>query len=326
VTVAHGTGIRKPGRLSTVSFLLSPTQRIMLAGEMFYRGNMNIAGMPSSDIKPSFNLQMVDAPKGVDVIATDAFKYSKYTAERFSTDTIERSISVVLKPGTWYAPLNWFSPRAKITNNVQCRFDTLFFPNIADIVLGLRNREAFMTARELGINIFPTDEILFINTNEWAQSDTLTSFNTFNKFQYNYNAGNTIIAEWNYYSKVSKHNANLSYERLWASWLRTNASFTADIFNDKLGRSTTTTGPKLLVIFNINDFGIIRTLSNTHDLDVKWTWRNSIQTPAPDFSYTFGLRLKVMPNIELQVSNTTFKFVEGVFSDFENSTVLLAYF
>jgi len=323
-TEAQGSGIRDAGRISTLSFTLAPIQKIMMSGEVFYRGSMSSDGLPSSDVKPSFNLEMVDAPKGVDVTAFNSFKYSRYYRQDYSTDTLERSVSVVLKPGMWFSKLNWFSPRAKLTQNLRCRFDT-FNPNAAHVLSGLHYNESSMLSREVGITIFPVDGLLFTNTNEWAESDSLTSFNTFNKVNYNYDASNTVIAEWNYVSKSGKHTANLSYEKLWARWIRTNATLTGDLINDDMG-TTIVAGPKMLIILNVLDAGILKTLSNTHDIDLRWKRHNGVTVEKPDITYSFGLRVKILPNIELQVSNTTFKFTEGVFSDFENSTVLLAYF
>ncbi len=323
VTGESGSGKRNHGRLSTGSFLLSPIQRIMLSGEVFYRGSMNTAGMPSSDIKPSLNLQMTDAPPGVDVLGYYNLKFSRFALTHTSTDSIDRSLSVVLKPGQWAPALGWFSPRAKITQSVNCSFGTLDVP-VSHILSGLHGKQNSRISKELGINVYPFNGLLLTNTSEWANSDSQKTFSTFNRIQFIYDAGNTFTLDWNYSSTGQKHQGMLLYEKLWKPWLRTSTAMKADM--DRLDGSNIRFGPKVLMILNFLDAGFIYALSNTHDVDIRWNRHNGNIDKTPEISYSFGLRIKFQPNLELQVSNTKLIFNKGSVADFTNSTILLAYF
>lgn len=322
----RGAGEWTQGRLSSMSFSLAPIQRIMLSGEMLYRGGMHIDNMPSSDVRPAMTLQMIDAPPGIDLSVIHSAKFSRFAPQQYSTDTLDRSLSVVLKPGQWFSFLGWFSPRGKVTQNVRCRFSSIHVP-FWDIASGIHDRQSASLAREIGVNIYPIEGLLYTNTNEWAKSDGLTSFRTNNRFQYIFDARNTIDAYWNYSESpaTSRHDGSLSYDKLWTSWLRTTPLLKTDIKNDATG-NTISIGPKLTVNFNVLNFRMLRALSNYHEVEVKWNRHNSVTEPTPDVTYNVGLRVKTAPNIEFQVKNTTFKFIKGEFSDFGNEILLSAYF
>lgn len=323
VTEETGSDKRNRGRLSTGSFLLSPIQRIMLSGELFYRGSMNIEGMPTSDIKPSLNLQMTDAPPGVDVLGYYNLKFSRFSPTNTASDSIDRSLSVVLKPGRWVSALGWFSPRAKITESVNCWFNTMDVP-VSHILTGLHSKQNSRLSRELGINIYPFNGLLLTNTNEWANSDSQKTFSTINRVQYIYDASNIITFDWNYSSTGEKHQGMLLYEKLWRPWLRTSTALKADM--DKVEGKNIRVGPKFLMILNFVNSGFIYGFLNTHDVDIRWNRYNGVTEKTPDISYSLGLRVKFKPNLELQVSNTKFVFSEGKFADFTNSTIFMAYF
>ena len=322
VTEEQGSHERNYGRLSTGSFILSPIQRIMLSGEVFYRGSMNIAGMPSSDIKPSLSLQMTDAPPGIDVLGYYNLKFSRFATTQTASDSIARWISVVLKPGKWIPALGWFSPRAKITQTVNCGFNTLDVP-VAHILSGLQGKENSVLSRELGVNVYPFDGLLITNTSEWANSDGEETFSTLNKIQYIYNAGNIITLDWNYSHTDENHEGMLLYEKLWQPWLHTSTAIKADM--DRVDGSNIGIGPKVLAILNFLNTGFIYSLSNTHDIDVRWKRHNGVTVKTPEISYSPGLRVKFKPDLEL-VSNAHFTFSKGKLADFFNSTIFLAYF
>lgn len=323
ITEEEGSDKRNRGRLSTGSFLLSPIQRIMLTGELFYRGSMNVEGMPTSDIKPSINLQITDAPPGVDVLGYYNLKFSRFASTNTATDSLDRSLSVVLKPGQWVSALGWFSPRIKITESVNCLFNTMDVP-VSHILTGLHGKQNSRLSRELGFNIYPFNGLLFTNTNEWARSDSQKTFSTTNRIQYIYDASNIITVDWNYTSTGEKHQGMLLYEKLWQPWLRTSTALKADM--DRIKGRNIKAGPKLLMILNFVNTGFIYGLLNTHDIDIRWSRYNGITEKTPEISYSLGLRVKFKPNLELQVSNTKFVFTEGKFTDFTNSTIFLAYF
>ncbi|HEX2957050.1 MAG TPA: hypothetical protein VHO70_09455 [Chitinispirillaceae bacterium] len=323
MTEENGSDERDHGRLTTGSFLLSPIQRIMLSGELFYRGSMNIEGMPTSDIKPSLNFQMTDAPPGVDVLGYYNLKFSRFAPTQTATDSIDRSIGLVLNPGKWVSALGWFSPRVKITQTVNCGFNTIDVP--VDLILsGLHGKENSRISRELGLNVYPFNGLLITNTSQWADSDGKKTFSTVNRINYIYDASNILTLDCNYSSTGEKYDGMLLYEKLWQPWLRTSTALKAN--RDHVDGHNIKFGPKILAILNFLDAGFLYSLSNTHDFDVQWKRRNGVTIQTPEISYSLGLRVKFKPNLELQVSNTKFTFGGGKFADFTNSTILLACF
>ena len=321
-----GSGSWVPGRLSSVNFSFAPVQRATLSGELLYRGKMHLDGLPSSDIRPAMTLQMIDVPDGVDVSMISSLKYSRFASENYSTDSLDRSLRVVLKPGKWFSFLGWFSPRAKITQVTRCRFSSLDVP-AGHLLLGNEGRTASVLAREAGVNLYPLDGVLFTNNNEWAENDGKTSFRTNNRLQYVFNARNTLTAYWNYadLSTISTHDGLVSFDKIWVPWFRTMSGIKTDIRNDSTGNAINT-GPRLTLNINIDKFRFIQSLSNYHDFQCTWTRRNSRTDPVPEITYNFGLRMKVFPNIEFQVKNTSFKFRDGAFDDFTNEVLVSVYF
>lgn len=326
-TAERGSGEWNNGRLSTLQLTLMPTQRIIMLGEMLYRGSMEIDGAPSSDIIPRTSLQLIDVPKGVDVSGFYNINYKKYWEDHMSTDTISRILNVVLKPGQWFAPLGWFSPRGQISQNIQAQFSGVDV-SVWDILNGTDGSRDAEIVKELGVNIFPMDGMLLTNTNKWTEGTRFDGykFQTINRLQMVFNSRNILTVNYNFKDdqSVSGHNGIMMFEKTWASWLRTTPAALFETQTDSTS-NIITAGPKLTLNLNVKNFGIIRLLTNVHEVKFGWNRINGDLHSTPDFTYLFNLRLKIKPNIEI-ANIEQIQLKEGNYESFISKLNLFVYF
>lgn len=315
------------GRVSTLQFTLIPIQRIVLLGEMLYRGSMEMEGAPSADIIPRISFQLIDVPKGVDVSGYYFVNNKRYWSDQLSTDTITRSVKVVFRPGQWWAPLGWFTPRAQLTQNIQTLFGDPD-PTPWQVLTGDDGLKTRDIIREVGVNIFPSDGMTFTNTNRWSESSLREGyrFATVNRMQLVFNSRNIVTATYNYTGEDPYYvqNGLLMYEKTWTSWLRTSPAAMMDAKKDSTG-SLFSAGPKLTVNLNFQDLGILRMLNNMYDVKVSWNKAHGELHSVPDVSYNFSLRLKLKPNLELS-NDELLQFKEGKYDDFVSRLNLFVYF
>lgn len=303
------------GRMTTAEFTIAPVSQVILTGNMLFRKDDNLKGLPSSVGRPSLELQTIDAPKGVDFHALYNINYGKYSIGDSCTDTITRTVDIVLKPGMWHPLFKWFSPRLALSNDIFGMFSTSQ-PGFGNIVTGNSASIVKNVRKEIGVNIFPSDAILFRNKNEFINLDTTEFFKTSNDLQIWLGAKNFWQAIWNYSTKNDVYNLNFLYDRTWSSWLRTSPGFTADHLTDSLG-SKLNYGPSLKINFNLQNVNIIKTMSNSHDFKLGWSRLNDRLDPTPQISYSFNLTLVLLPNIQLN-NYETIVFVNNGLADFQS--------
>ncbi len=315
------------GRVSTLQFTLMPIQRIIMLGEMLYRGSVEIEGAPTSDIAPRLSFQMVDFPKGIDLSGLYSVNYKNFGDRKMSTDTLVRMVNVVLKPGQWFAPLGWFSPRAQISQHVQSSFASVGVP-VWDMLTGANGERNAEIVKEVGVNIFPTDGILLTNTNRWVESSRkeTVKYQSINRLQLLFDARNIVTSNYNVSleGENSSHNLLAYYEKIWSGWLRTSPAVLFNAKTDSTG-NTISSGPKFTLNLNFKDIGIIRMLSNIHEFQAGWNRVNGELHSEPDISYNFTLRLNLRPNLELS-NIEKLQFKEGKFADFLARLILSIYF
>lgn len=286
------------GRMSTAEFTISPIQPVSITGNLIYRNGIHMDSMPSTILRPGLEIQTTDAPKGVDINASYYFQYNRYSLADSSTDSITRAIDIILKPGMWFSPLRWFSPRASFSQNVNCTFNVMR-PDFKDLLTAHNKSMEAITSGGFGIHIFPTDEILFRNFNEWSESGSERTFSTENDLQIWSGSKNFWQIIWNYTSENQYHDGSFEYDRIITPWLRTRPRISASYITDSLGTELNY-GPGVSINLNFQNFKIIKSLFNSHDFKIIWTRRNGVNS-NPDIGYTFNLSSVILPNI--QISN-----------------------
>ena len=323
----HGGDGWNPGRVTTFQFSLIPIQRIIMLGELLYRGSMEIEGAPSSDIIPRLSVQFLDFPKGIDVSVLYNINNKRFWNEQLSTDTIMRTVGIVLRPGQWFSPLGWFSPRAQISQNVRSTYSRVDL-NAWEMMTGVNGDREADIVKEVGVNIFPFDGMMLTNTDRWSESSTRSGskFQSINRLQLLFDARNIITANYimSFDEPNSNHSALLMYEKIWTGWLRTSPAALLTAKTDSTG-NVISAGPKLTFNLNFQDFAFIRMLNNIQDVQLQWNRVDGDIHSTPDFGYNFSLRMKLRPNLEL-ANVEQLQFKEGVFSNFISRLNLFVYF
>ncbi|HEX2957054.1 MAG TPA: hypothetical protein VHP36_00560 [Chitinispirillaceae bacterium] len=317
-----GKGWRN-GRMSTAEVTVAPIQRITLSGNLIYQGGIEIDSMPSAIFKPNFELQTIDAPKGVDFNASYYLNYGKFSLYDSSTDSITRSMNIILKPGMWFPVLRWISPRAAISQVINCAF-SVAGPDFWEILTGSNSTNTSNLQKSFGFNIYPTNEILIRNNNEFSELDSGNTFKTTNDIQLWLGTRNFWQAIWNFSTKNNFHNGSLIYDRILTSWLRTSPSFTVTSMIDSIG-TRIETSPALKININLQNFWFVKILSNSHDLKLLWTKYKNNSTIIPQIGYTFNLTLLLMPNIQLN-NFETIVFKDSKMKDFQSRLSMIVNF
>jgi hypothetical protein len=311
------------GRMTTAEFTVAPTNQVIFTGNLYFRNDENVLGLPSSVGRPSLELQTIDAPRGVDFHALYYINYGKYKQGDTCTDTINRTIDIILKPGMWHPAFKWFSPRFGISNNLACRFGSAQ-PGFGNVVVGNSGETVKNVRKEVGVNIFPSDAILIRNKNEFINIDTNEVFQTTNDIQIWLGSKNFWQGIWNYSTKDEQYTLNLNYDRVWTPWLRTSPGFNAEHVNDSLG-SKLKYGPSLKINLNFMNFGFLKLLTNSNDLRVDWEKRNETVKTPPGLTYSFNLTIVMLPN--MQINNyEAISYKEGILADFQSRSSLIINF
>ncbi len=311
------------GRMSTAEITIAPIQPITISGNLLFQGGIDIDSMPSSILRPSLELQTINAPKGIDFNAAYYLNYGKYSSEDSSTDTITRSMNIIIKPGMWLPALRWLSPRAAVSQDINCVFNVAG-PDFWEILTGSHGSRTYNLQRSFGFNIFPTDEILLRNNNEFSKIDTSDFFKTTNDIQIWLGSRNFWQAIWNYSSKNQLHNGSIIYDRTWAPWLRTSPGIAINSMNDSTGNKLEL-NPSLKLNINYQDFWIVKIFSTSHDFKLIWTRQYNEFNSTPNIAYSFNVTILLRPNI--QINNfEIFAFKQNKISDFQSRTSLVMNF
>jgi len=311
------------GRMSTAEVTLSPIQAVSILGNLIYRSGIDADEMPSTILRPGLEVQTTDAPKGVDLNASYYFQYNRYSRADSSTDTITRALDLILKPGQWLSAFKWFSPRASFSQNICAEFG-MMHPKLIDLITAQNSKQTTSTNGGFGIHIFPVNEILFRNFNEWSKTSMQSFFSTENDLQIWAGGKNYWQAIWNYTSDKNYHYGNIAYDRIILSWLRVKPKFIASYITDSIGTKLDF-GPSFTLNLNFKDVKFIKSLFNSHDFKVTWTKRNEKEPNAPQIGYTFNLSTIILPNI--QISNfETISFDKHQLFDFQSRVNLIVNF
>jgi hypothetical protein len=190
----------------------------------------------------------------------------------------------------------------------------------------------------VGANIYLTDDIIFRNENTWTttQGDSTKSFKTFNDLKWWFGSNTLWQSRWEYDKvadgtlyKQDYHRGYSRYDHSWTSWFKTTSGIAAssqitDSLQkpDSVGLQTVQRiGPEVSAQVTTQQFSFVKKLLTSHSLGVYW--QNA--QPRPDVSYSFYLRLVILPNIAV-ASYNSLSFKNGSLSTYNgNAGMALAF-
>lgn len=315
------SGLTDAGRSVYGSLTLVPVSSILVDGSGYYRRNPD-GELNFSDMGTLLYVQTSDAPKGVDVSARHRTNFANRTSSDTSVSRIDRSLQLILKPGSWTRALGWFSPRGGVSQSVECTYP-VHDPGIAELVVARTDRSANTLKGTVGVHVFPTSGLLFKNDNVWTDGDSSSAFTTTNWIQWIIGNKGRIIAQYVYGSEggtALSHNAYALYARTWLPWLRSvervKFSYTGSDTS-----SVSTIGPQVDVYLSARDVRFIRILENSHRFGLDWHIDDGVFGGTPDINYLFRLEVLIRPNITFETLNTL-AFRQGAFDGYEGDFLL----
>jgi hypothetical protein len=314
---------------------ISPIQRLTLTINGTFLQNPE-GSLYRSVSNPSVILQTIDAPPGVDLaLRNDIFYRSLLdtdtaVSKALSTVKVQRVGSLTLKPGTWTKSLAWISPILTLNQSISCNFSEQE-PGIDAIVLTNRDILTQTFTRGIGANIFPNNDIIWRNDNQWTTADSSTKYYSFNDLKWWF----TVRRFWQTRCEYDRdrpryEKGGISRDFLrglsqftgtWNSWLQT----TSGVSFSYMGTDTsqvTSMGPDISVTLIKQKWRFIRDLMNYHKLKLAWTNQHGRTEPQPAISYTLYLKVIFYPNISL-TTNNTISFAKGAFTTL-NGTISAA--
>ena len=293
-------------------------------------------------------LQTNDAPPGFDITARNELNYKSFADSNASFCTILRMAMITLKPGTWFSFMNWIQPFYWIQDQLTCNFDTSN-PGFSHLFFDDRSVATKSLTHTVGANIFPTNDIVFSNKNQWTTStkydstyDSIqTMFYTFNDLKWHFGANRMFQTrwEWNhgrstdspYYYDFQR--GFMQYTNTWLPWLQTITGVTSNFVSKTydstdrnggtyfLSSAVTQTGPLITISISDQNLGIIKTLINSHTLNVTWKNEHGRTQSSPDITYSMYLKMVVSPNLSMDMYNN-FTLVNSAFTKYNGNLSL----
>lgn len=317
----------KPGYGSIIygTGTLSPVKSIALTARSLYLKNPEGADFGSM-YTPALILQTIDAPPGFDITARNEITYKSIIAQNNGILTNRRNLSLTLKPGKWWQYLGWLQPIMSYSQNTGCLLDGLD-PDPWSIIRADEGIRSKTTTRSVGANIFPVSEISLRHDNQWIAADSLNRYYTYNDLKWWFTSKKYLQLRWEFDhdTPVNKsadrqrnyHRGFGRYTAQWTPWFQSVTGVTGSWLTSDTLRQVKV-GPDVNLTVNLLKFAFVRSLLNSHNLNIAWNRKNGVFSSAPDIMYSMYFKVVVLPNISL-ISNTSLIFRENEFSTFNGS-------
>jgi hypothetical protein len=346
ITGWHPPKLPGSGDIFFGSSTICPISSIIITGQTTYKNNtqdsllfdsLHTIGLKTMELNPTLTIQTIDAPPGIDFNAyySADYKGSSIADTQNTThfDTagvvaIQRKFYVITKPGVWTKYLSWMSPRFGISENLSCRFDTVG-RTTSQILFGTAGRPMSSVTKSFGVHLYPTDDIVIRQENDYTTSDSVTNFHMFNDAKWWFGANRLWQTRWEYNGlgngpnvKRNIHKMFTFFDATWFSWLRTNEKLSADYTrkdstykyspdttNLTLTRDTTAVsktlnvGPEISVSFSVQQAGLVKTLLNGHSAKLTWQEVNGRFKRGAVFTYSNFINLIIKPNLSFESNN-----------------------
>lgn len=299
---------------------LSPIKRLTLSLNTTFLNNPD-GSLYKTAYHPTITLQTIDAPPGVELSFRNEVDFKSRADSAKSLSSVQRTAGLTLKPGTWTKYLSWVSPIATFNQSVSCVYHETD-PGIGNVFLANQGITRQTYTSGLGASIFPTNDIIFYDKNEWTTADSSTKFFSVNDLKWWFGQRRMWQTRWQYTKDRPRfekgitrdnHDITMQYTINWNSWLQTIGSGLATITSDDTTQ-TSKIGPKASVTFNKQKFSFIRDIMNNHTLQVQWVTKNGKTESSPEIAYNLFLKLVVYPNISFYM-NDIIGLKQGKFSN-----------
>ncbi len=305
----------KSGRSTVGKLTLNPVQPVtcIISSET---KNGDLGNNLTSYIAPSIQLVTVEFPKGVNFMGTYSSVANKYADIDSSSISVNRQLTLTLRPGRWNNKLGWFSLNGSIKQSINGT-DTSSDLSTGDYFTGAIGIQRKQLDKGAGLNVFLNETFFLSNQNTWSENDSTETFSSNNNFKFYFNSKNN----WNNTVNFTTNYDDFSFKGLteynWRAltWLQLKPSFELTYTNDS-SASRQTIAPLLEVSLSMNKWLFIRSLTNLHSLKLQWNKVNNVPNEHPDLEYVFMLILHTLPNITLN-NQESFTFSNGGFSSFK---------
>ncbi len=304
---------------------LSPIKRLTLSVNSTVLNNP-VGSQYKTVYNPTILIQTIDAPPGVELSFKNQLSFASRTDSAKSIASVQRTAGLTLKPGTWTKYLSWISPLLTYNQNVSCVFDETD-PGLITVLLASKGVTRQLYTPGIGASIFPTNDIIFYDKNEWTTADSSTKYFSVNDLKWWFGQRRMWQTRWQFTRERPRfengksydiHDATTQYMVNWNSWLQTIGSVGYALKSDDSG-TISKLGPKLSVTFNKQKVSFIRDIMNNHTLEVKWVTEKGKTEPSPEVTYNLFLKLVVYPNISFYM-NDVIGMKKGKFSNL-NATI-----
>ena len=303
---------------------ISPTKRLTLSVVGVYLKNP-VGSQYSSEYNPTFIVQTIDAPPGVDISARNDVNYKSQVDSGKSSVSVLRIAGLTIKPGTWTRYLNWITPLLGINQSITCAFNDPN-PGFGAIVLADKDVLKHSITKSIGANIFPTSDILLHDDNQWTIGDSSTKYYALDDVKWWFGAQRMWQTRWEYDRdrprferglKRDYHRGFTKFTDTWNSWLQTITGISSSYVLTDTSKITSF-GPDLSISFNKQKALFFKEFINIHTLKMSWNREHDSISSSPDINYTFYLKIILLPNISV-ISTDAFAFSNGSFSKYNGT-------
>jgi|GEM_PF-226490 len=348
-------GIATPLKISTIegsgsamygNVTISPISRLSITGIGRFIKNPK-GSLYRDEWTPTLMLQSIDAPAGFDITARNELSFKSFADSNASYCTILRSANVTLKPGAWFSVLGWMQPFYWIQDQLTCNFDSTS-PGIAHLYFDDKSVIAKSLTHTVGINLFPTNDIIYNNKNQWTtvkiNKDTIlknettrtkdtesvyitTKFYTFNDIKWHFGEKRFWQVRWEWdhdrsapYQNTPRreyHRGFTQFTNTWLPWFQTITGITSNYVSTDT-TDVTQTGPMATVSISNQNMGFVKMFMNSHTVNVVWQNDHGNTRSTPNIIYSMTLKMIVSPNVSLDMYNN-FSLVNSTFQKYNGN-------
>lgn len=270
-----------------------------------------------------------------------------------------RNLNLTLKPGTWLNELSIISLFGSLQQRVlhyyqKDRLHILDYLNLSEPVV------KSVLLSEAGFKYFVTPEITFHHNDKFTtpqKGDSTRAFGSFNDLKWFYGLNNLWQTRFEFdiirtegINTIHNNRGYTRFDNVWIPWFKTSlglsyriseidSSYDTTVFDSTLQRELPKTielegnlnsfGPEITAILTFENYGIFKSIQNTHDLKIYNVNETQIQTQVTkhfwEGSYSVKFRFVILPNISL-ASNNSIIVSRGKYKQYNGKLTLSALF